>query len=36
MSLALTADTLKDEGLKPLSGLADAFALKYPASRRKS
>jgi hypothetical protein len=36
MSIALTADTLNDEGLQVLSAVAESLALKYPAPRRKS
>jgi hypothetical protein len=36
MNLALTADTLNDEGLKILIAVAESLALKYPAPRRKS
>jgi hypothetical protein len=35
MSVALTADTLNDEGLKVLSIVAESLALKYPAHRKK-
>jgi transcriptional regulator with XRE-family HTH domain len=36
MNIALTADTLSDEGLKVLKSVAESLALKYPAPRRKS
>jgi hypothetical protein len=36
MNIALTADTLNDEGLQVLSAVAESLALKYPAPRRKS
>jgi hypothetical protein len=35
MSLALTADTLNDEGLKILAAVAESLALKYPTPRKK-
>jgi hypothetical protein len=36
MNIALTADTLNDEGQHILSAVAESLALKYPVTRKKS
>jgi hypothetical protein len=35
MNIALLADTLSDEGLHILSGVAESLAFKFPSPRRK-